>query len=640
VNNQWFSKVAVWMVIALVLFTVFKQFDRTATAGGQIGYSDFLEEVRSKRIASVTLQESGNGATEIRAQTTDGKTLRTTATYLDRGLVGDLINNGIKFDVKPREEPSILMSILLSWGPMLLLIGVWIYFMRQMQGGGKGGAFSFGKSKARLLDEANNTTTFQDVAGCDEAKEEVKELVDFLKDPQKFQKLGGRIPRGVLLVGPPGTGKTLLAKAIAGEAKVPFFAISGSDFVEMFVGVGAARVRDMFEQAKKSAPCIIFIDEIDAVGRHRGAGLGGGNDEREQTLNQMLVEMDGFETNLGVIVMAATNRPDILDPALLRPGRFDRQVYVTLPDVRGREQILNVHMRKVPIGTDIKADILARGTPGFSGADLANLVNEAALFAARRSGRVVEMADFERAKDKIMMGPERKSMIMPEEERRNTAYHESGHALVARLMPKTDPVHKVTVIPRGRALGVTMQLPEGDRYSLDKERMLSTISVLFGGRIAEEVFMHQMTTGASNDFERATQLARDMVTRYGMTDELGPMVYAENEGEVFLGRSITKTTSMSEETMRKVDLVIRRIIDEQYSIARKLIEENHDKMHAMAKALLEWETIDSDQIDDIMNGKPPRPPKDWTSSSAASVNGGAGGGSAPSVSTGEAPAAV
>ena len=639
-NNQWFSKVAVWMVIALVLFTVFKQFDRTATAGGQIGYSDFLEEVRSKRIATVTLQESGNGATEIRAQTTDGKTLRTTATYLDRGLVGDLINNGIKFDVKPREEPSILMSILLSWGPMLLLIGGWIYFMRQMQGGGKGGAFSFGKSKARLLDEANNTTTFQDVAGCDEAKEEVKELVDFLKDPQKFQKLGGRIPRGVLLVGPPGTGKTLLAKAIAGEAKVPFFAISGSDFVEMFVGVGAARVRDMFEQAKKSAPCIIFIDEIDAVGRHRGAGLGGGNDEREQTLNQMLVEMDGFETNLGVIVMAATNRPDILDPALLRPGRFDRQVYVTLPDVRGREQILNVHMRKVPIGTDIKADILARGTPGFSGADLANLVNEAALFAARRSGRVVEMADFERAKDKIMMGPERKSMIMPEEERRNTAYHESGHALVARLMPKTDPVHKVTVIPRGRALGVTMQLPEGDRYSLDKERMLSTISVLFGGRIAEEVFMNQMTTGASNDFERATQLARDMVTRYGMTDELGPMVYAENEWEVFLGRSITKTTSMSEETMRKVDLVIRRIIDEQYSIARKLIEENHDKMHAMAKALLEWETIDSEQIDDIMNGKPPRPPKDWTSSSAASVNGGAGGGSAPSVSTGEAPAAV
>ena len=619
-NNQWFSKVAVWLVIALVLFTVFKQFDRSNTSGGQIGYSDFLEEVRSKRIKAVTLQE-GQGGTEIIATTSDDKRMRSTATYLDRGLVGDLINAGVKFDVKPREEPSLLMNILVSWGPMLLLIGVWVYFMRQMQGGGKGGAFSFGKSKAKLLDEANNTTTFADVAGCDEAKEEVKELVDFLRDPAKFQKLGGRIPRGVLLVGPPGTGKTLLAKSIAGEAKVPFFAISGSDFVEMFVGVGAARVRDMFEQAKKSSPCIIFIDEIDAVGRHRGAGLGGGNDEREQTLNQMLVEMDGFETNVGVIVMAATNRPDILDPALLRPGRFDRQVYVTLPDVRGREQILNVHMRKVPVGQDIRADILARGTPGFSGADLANLVNESALFAARRSGRVVEMVDFEKAKDKIMMGPERRSMVMPEEERRNTAYHESGHALVARLMPKTDPVHKVTVIPRGRALGVTMQLPEGDRYSLDKERMLSTISVLFGGRIAEEVFMNQMTTGASNDFERATGIARDMVTRYGMTDELGTMVYAENEGEVFLGRSVTKTTSMSEETMRKVDMVIRRIIDEQYGIARKLIEDNQDKIHVMAKALLEWETIDAEQIDDIMNNRPPRQPKDWTPSNTKSSGG-------------------
>ena len=618
-NNQWFSKVAVWIVIALVLFTVFKQFDRGATQSNQIGYSEFLDEVQARRIKQVTLQEGGAG-TDILAETSDGKKLRVTATYLDRGLVGDLRNNGVKFDVKPREEPSFLISMLISWGPMLLLIGVWVYFMRQMQGGGKGGAFSFGKSKARLLDEANNTTTFADVAGCDEAKEEVKELVDFLKDPQKFQKLGGRIPRGVLLVGPPGTGKTLLAKAIAGEAKVPFFAISGSDFVEMFVGVGAARVRDMFEQAKKSSPCIIFIDEIDAVGRHRGAGLGGGNDEREQTLNQMLVEMDGFETNVGVIVMAATNRPDILDPALLRPGRFDRQVYVTLPDVRGREQILNVHMRKVPVGQDIRADILARGTPGFSGADLANLINEAALFAARRSGRVVEMVDFEKAKDKIMMGPERKSMVMPEEERRNTAYHEAGHALVARLMPKTDPVHKVTVIPRGRALGVTMQLPEGDRYSLDKERMLSTISVLFGGRIAEEVFMNQMTTGASNDFERATSIARDMVMRYGMTDELGPMVYSDNEGEVFLGRSVTKTTNMSEETMRKVDSVIRRIIDEQYAIARRLIESNQDKMHAMAKALLEFETIDSDQIEDIMTGKPARFPKDWVPRTAAKVD--------------------
>src|SRR6187551_1424055 len=626
-NNQWFSKIAVWLVIALVLFTVFKQFDTRGAAGASVvGYSDFLEQVRNRQIKNAVIQE-GQGGTEIVAITNDDRKVRTTATYLDRGLVGDLINNGVKFDVKPREEGSLLMTLLVSWGPMLLLIGVWIYFMRQMQGGGKGGAFSFGKSKARMLDENNNQVTFADVAGCDEAKEEVKEVVDFLKDPQKFQKLGGRIPRGLLLVGPPGTGKTLLAKGIAGEAKVPFFSISGSDFVEMFVGVGAARVRDMFENAKKNAPCIIFIDEIDAVGRQRGAGLGGGNDEREQTLNQMLVEMDGFETNLGVIVIAATNRPDILDAALLRPGRFDRQVYVTLPDIRGREQILNVHMRKVPVGADIRADILARGTPGFSGADLANLVNEAALFAARRSARVVEMVDFERAKDKIMMGPERKSMLMPEEERRNTAYHESGHALVAKLLPKTDPVHKVTVIPRGRALGVTMQLPEGDRYSMDKERMLSTISVLFGGRIAEEVFMHQMTTGASNDFERATQIARDMVTRYGMTDELGPMVYAENEGEVFLGRSITKQVNVSEQTMQKVDREIRRIIDEQYAVARKVIEDNQDKMHAMASALLEWETIDSDQIDDIMSGKPPRPPKDWVPRIPPSGSGGGSGGS-------------
>ncbi|MDE2076927.1 MAG: ATP-dependent zinc metalloprotease FtsH [Burkholderiales bacterium] len=632
-NNQWFSKIAVWLVVALVLFTVFKQFDRVSTGAAPMGYSDFLEEVRGKRIKSVTLQEGGAG-TEILATTTDDKRIRTTATYLDRGLIGDLINYGVKFDVKPREEQSLIVGLLMSWGPMLLLIGVWIYFMRQMQGGGKGGAFSFGKSRARMLDDTNNNITFADVAGCDEAKEEVRELVDFLRDPQKFQKLGGRIPRGVLMVGPPGTGKTLLAKSIAGEAKVPFFTISGSDFVEMFVGVGAARVRDMFEQAKKNAPCIIFVDEIDAVGRHRGAGLGGGNDEREQTLNQMLVEMDGFDTNAGVIVIAATNRPDILDPALLRPGRFDRQVYVTLPDVRGREQILNVHIRKVPVGQDVRADILARGTPGFSGADLANLVNEAALFAARRNGRVVEMQDFEKAKDKIMMGPERKSMIMPEEERKNTAYHEAGHALVARMLPKTDPVHKVTIIPRGRALGVTMQLPEGDRYSMDKNRMLDTISVLFGGRIAEEVFMNQMTTGASNDFERATAIARDMVTRYGMTDELGPMVYADAEGEVFLGRSITKTTTMSEETMQKVDHEMRRIIDTQYALARKLIEDNQDKMHAMAKALLEWETIDADQIEDIMSGRDPRPPKDWTPSSRPND------GNKPPVNTDGAPAAA
>ena len=608
-NNQWFSKVAVWLVIALVLFTVFKQFDRSAATGNQIAYSDFLEEVRAKRIKSVTLQEGAAGGTEIIALTSDDKRLRSNATYLDRGLVGDLIASGVKFDVKPREEPSLLMSILVSWGPMLLLIGVWIYFMRQMQGGGKGGAFSFGKSKARMLDEANNSTTFQDVAGCDEAKEEVKELVDFLKDPQKFQKLGGRIPRGVLLVGPPGTGKTLLAKAIAGEAKVPFFSISGSDFVEMFVGVGAARVRDMFDQAKKSSPCIIFIDELDAVGRQRGAGLGGGNDEREQTLNQMLVEMDGFEPSVGVIVVAATNRPDVLDPALLRPGRFDRQVVVPLPDIRGREQILKVHMRKVPVAPDIDASILARGCPGFSGADLANLVNEAALFAARSNKRLVDMEDFERAKDKIMMGAERRSMVMPEEERRNTAYHESGHAVVAKLLPKTDPVHKVTVIPRGRALGLTMQLPDQERYSQDRDRLLCTICVLFGGRIAEELFMQQMTTGASNDFQRATDLARRMVTQWGMSDSLGPMVYGEEEGEIFLGRSVTTHKNMSEATMQKVDIEIRRTLDEQYARARKLLEDNRDKVEAMTAALLELETIDADQINDIMAGLPPRPPK-------------------------------
>nr|WP_315494788.1 ATP-dependent zinc metalloprotease FtsH [uncultured Rhodoferax sp.] len=636
-NNQWFSKIAVWLVVALVLFTVFKQFDTRAAASGTVGYSDFLEQVRNNQIKSVLIQE-GQGGTEILAVTSDDRKVRTTATYLDRGLVGDLIANNVKFDVKPREEGSLLMTLLVSWGPMLLLIGVWVYFMRQMQGGGKGGAFSFGKSKARLLDENTNTVTFADVAGCDEAKEEVKEVVDFLKDPSKFQKLGGRIPRGLLLVGPPGTGKTLLAKSIAGEAKVPFFSISGSDFVEMFVGVGASRVRDMFENAKKNAPCIIFIDEIDAVGRQRGAGLGGGNDEREQTLNQMLVEMDGFETNVGVIVVAATNRPDILDAALLRPGRFDRQVYVTLPDIRGREQILNVHMRKVPLGQDVSAMTIARGTPGMSGADLANLCNEAALMAARRNARLVEMQDFEKAKDKILMGPERKSMVMPEEERKNTAYHESGHALIGKLLPKCDPVHKVTIIPRGRALGVTMSLPAQDRYSYDSEFMLNQISMLFGGRIAEEVFMNQMTTGASNDFERATSIARDMVTRYGMTDALGPMVYAENEGEVFLGRSVTKTTSMSEQTMQKVDSEVRRIIDQQYALARKLIEDNQDKMHAMAKALLEWETIDSEQLDDIMAGREPRPPKDWTPRTPN--NGGGGSGGAPAVAAEPAPTAA
>jgi len=624
VNNA-FSKAAVWLVIALVLFTVFKQFDTRQTRSGDIPYSQFMAEAADGRIDSVVV----DGKT-LRARTRDGRAVTVSAPN-DIWMIGDLMKYGVQVNVRPEEEQSLLLNIFVSWFPMLLLIGVWVFFMRQMQGGGRGGAFSFGKSKARMLDESNNNVTFADVAGCDEAKEEVAELVEFLRDPSKFQKLGGRIPRGVLMVGSPGTGKTLLARAIAGEAKVPFFSISGSDFVEMFVGVGAARVRDMFENAKKHAPCILFIDEIDAVGRQRGAGLGGGNDEREQTLNQLLVEMDGFETGQGVIVIAATNRPDVLDPALLRPGRFDRQVVVPLPDIRGREQILNVHMRKVPMSSDVRPDVIARGTPGFSGADLANLVNEAALFAARRNARLVEMIDFERAKDKIIMGAERRSIVMPEDERRNTAYHESGHAVVARVVPKTDPVHKVTIIPRGRALGVTMQLPEGDRYSMDRERMLSTIAVLFGGRIAEELFMNQMTTGASNDFERATAIARDMVTRYGMSDLLGPMVYAENEGEIFLGRSITKTTHMSEETMRKVDGEIRRIIDEQYAAARKILDENRDKVEVMAKALLEWETIDSDQIDDIMAGRPPRPPKESTSGSS--------GGSGSATVTPVAPAA-
>ena len=601
--NNLFKNVAIWLVIALILMTVFNQFGSRPTGQAQVEYSQFIEEVRQGQVAKVTIE--GQVLKGVRA---DGRRFTTYAPS-DPWLVSDLLKNGVVVEAKPEEQPSMLMSIFISWFPMLLLIGVWIFFMRQMQGGGRGGAFSFGKSRARMLDESSNTVTFADVAGCDEAKEEVAELVEFLRDPSKFQRLGGRIPRGVLMVGSPGTGKTLLAKAIAGEAKVPFFSISGSDFVEMFVGVGAARVRDMFEQAKKHAPCIIFIDEIDAVGRQRGAGLGGGNDEREQTLNQLLVEMDGFEANTGIIVIAATNRPDVLDPALLRPGRFDRQVVVPLPDIRGREQILLVHMRKVPVAPDVKADIIARGTPGFSGADLANLVNEAALFAARANKRVVDMEDFERAKDKIIMGAERRSIVMPEEERRNTAYHEAGHALVAKLLPKTDPVHKVTIIPRGRALGVTMQLPEADRYSMDRERILSTIAVLYGGRIAEEVFMHQMTTGAANDFQRATDLARRMVTQWGMSEALGPMVYGEEESEIFLGRSITTHRNVSEATMQKVDAEVRRIIDEQYARARKLIEDNRDKVEALAAALLKWETIDAEQIDDIMAGREPRPPK-------------------------------
>ncbi len=601
--NNMFKNIAIWLVVALVLMTVFNQFSNHQTTQTQMDYSQFIDEVKQGQVAKVVIENH-----IIKGIKTDGKRFSTYAPA-DFWMVSDLLKNGVVVEAKPEEEPSFLMNIFISWFPMLLLIGVWVFFMRQMQGGGKGGAFSFGKSKARMLDESTNQITFADVAGCDEAKEEVSELVDFLREPTKFQKLGGRVPRGVLMAGSPGTGKTLLAKAIAGEAKVPFFSISGSDFVEMFVGVGAARVRDMFEQAKKHAPCIIFIDEIDAVGRQRGAGMGGGNDEREQTLNQLLVEMDGFEGSAGVIVIAATNRPDVLDPALLRPGRFDRQVVVPLPDIRGREQILLVHMRKIPSAPDVRADILARGTPGFSGADLANLVNEAALFAARSNKRLVDMHDFERAKDKIMMGAERKNLVMPEDERRNTAYHESGHAVVAYLLDKTDPVHKVTIIPRGRALGLTMQLPTEDRYSMDRVQLLQNISVLFGGRIAEEVFMNHMTTGASNDFERATEMARRMVTQWGMSPAMGTMVYGENEGEVFLGRSVTTHKSVSEATMQKVDGEIRRIIDEQYAIARQILEENRDKVEAMAKALLEWETIDADQIKDIMDGLPPRPPK-------------------------------
>ncbi len=602
--NNLIKNMAIWLVIALVLMTVFNQFSVRQPQQKAMEYSEFINEMNQGRIAKVVIE----GRT-LRGTKSDGRRF-TTFSPTDPWLVSDLLKAGVIIEAKPEEEPSMLMSIFVSWFPMLLLIGVWIFFMRQMQGGGRGGgAFSFGKSKARMLDKAANTVTFNDVAGCEEAKEEVSELVEFLRDPSKFQKLGGRIPRGVLMVGSPGTGKTLIARAIAGEAAVPFFSISGSDFVEMFVGVGASRVRDMFEQAKKHAPCIIFIDEIDAVGRQRGAGLGGGNDEREQTLNQLLVEMDGFEGAMGVIVVAATNRPDVLDPALLRPGRFDRQVTVPLPDIRGREQILHVHMRKVPLSPDVEANIIARGTPGMSGADLANLVNEAALFAARSNKRLVDMDDFERAKDKIFMGAERRSMVMPEHERRNTAYHESGHAVVAMLLDKTDPVHKVTIIPRGRALGVTMQLPTEDRFSMEREEIMQKLAVMFGGRIAEEVFMKQMTTGASNDFERATDLARQMVTQWGMTDSLGPMVYGENEGEVFLGRSVTTHKNMSEQTMQKVDAEIRRIVDQQYALARKLIEENKDKIEAMAKALLEWETIDSEQIKDIMEGLSPRPPK-------------------------------
>jgi cell division protease FtsH len=602
--NNLTKNLLLWLVIAVVLMSVFNNFGNRQPQANPIDYSEFIQKVRSNDVDHVTIQ-----GRQISGRFKSGESFRTYSPG-DPQMVNDLIEHRVTFEAKPQEEQSLLLTIFINWFPLLLLVGVWIFFMRQMQGGvGGRGAMSFGKSKARMLTEEQNKTTFEDVAGVEEAKEEVQELVEFLRDPSKFQKLGGRIPKGVLMTGSPGTGKTLLAKAIAGEAKVPFFSISGSDFVEMFVGVGASRVRDMFDQAKKHAPCIIFIDEIDAVGRQRGAGLGGGHDEREQTLNQLLVEMDGFEGTEGVIVIAATNRPDVLDPALLRPGRFDRQVYVPLPDIRGREQILKVHMRKVPVAEDVNTNIIARGTPGFSGADLANLVNEAALFAARANKRLVDMDDFEKAKDKIVMGAERRSIVMPEKERLNTAYHESGHTVVAKLLPNTDPVHKVTIIPRGRALGVTMQLPTEDRFSHDRESLLSTICVLMGGRIAEEVFMKQMTTGAANDFERATDLARNMVMRWGMSDALGTRVYGDNQSEVFLGRDVQTHKNMSNAVAEAVDKEIRRIVDEQYTRARTIIEENVEKIEKMAKALIEWETLDSEQIDDIMAGREPRPPE-------------------------------
>lgn len=570
-------------------------------------YSEFMDNLKRGGVASVVIDE---GEHQLTGETTAGDRFTVVMPY-DGKLIDTLVDRGVPFEARKPQGRSLWATILINTLPILLFIGVWVYLMRQMQGGGGKGAMSFGKSPARMLNQDNNRVTFDDVAGVEESKEEVQEIVEFLRDPTKFQKLGGRMPSGLLMTGSPGTGKTLLAKAIAGEAQVPFFSISGSDFVEMFVGVGASRVRDMFEQAKKSAPCIIFIDEIDAVGRHRGAGLGGGHDEREQTLNQLLVEMDGFEGGEGVIVVAATNRPDVLDPALLRPGRFDRQVNVPLPDIRGREQILKVHMRKVPIGQSVDAAIIARGTPGFSGADLANLVNEAALFAARADKKLVEMDDFELAKDKVMMGVERRSIVMPEEERLNTAYHESGHAVVAEVLSEhTDPVHKVTIIPRGRALGLTMQLPEEDRYSHNKEYLLARIAVLMGGRIAEELFMNQMTTGASNDFEVATKMAHNMVSRWGMSEVLGTRVYGENDSEVFLGRDVTTSKNMSDKTADLVDSEISRIIEEEYDRAKRILEENRDKVELMTKCLIDWETIDSTQIAAIMSGGTPQPPSD------------------------------
>jgi len=608
--NDLAKNVVLWVVIAVVLATVVSNFSSRGHVVQEMPYSTFLTHVKDGSVSQVTF--SGDKISGLRS---GGEQFVVYNPETDNSaLIGTLQQNGVTFSAAPPERQSFLMQLFISSFPILLLIGVWVYFMRQMQGGAGGrGAMSFGKSRARLLNEDQVTVTFADVAGVDEAKEEVSEIVDFLKDPGKFQRLGGKIPRGVLMVGSPGTGKTLLAKAIAGEAKVPFFTISGSDFVEMFVGVGASRVRDMFEQAKKQAPCIIFIDEIDAVGRHRGAGLGGGHDEREQTLNQLLVEMDGFEGNEGVIVIAATNRPDVLDPALLRPGRFDRQVVVPLPDVRGREQILKVHMRKLPLAEDVKPSIIARGTPGFSGADLANLVNEAALFAARANRRTVTMEEFERAKDKIMMGAERKSMVMDDNEKRLTAYHEAGHAIVGLNVPDHDPVYKVSIIPRGRALGITMFLPESDRYSTSKRRLESRIATLFGGRVAEEIIFgpEYVTTGASNDIERATEIARSMVTKWGLSDKLGPQTYAEDEGEVFLGRSVTQHKQVSDVTAHVIDEEIRVLIDSNFRRAKSILERDIEKLHKMAEALIKYETIDDSQIADIMQGLEPKPPADW-----------------------------
>ena len=603
--NDLAKNILLWVVVAVVLMVVFQSFSPKLAASQDVVYSQFVQDVENDRIKSVDISSNERSLDFVRA---DGSKGTTTAPVRDRDLINDLIQHKVEIKQAAPESGVSFWSLVLNFLPVLLIIGFWLFMMRQMQGGGAGkGAMSFGRSRAKLQGEDQIKVTFADVAGCDEAKDEVGELVEFLRDPSRFTKLGGKIPRGVLMVGPPGTGKTLLARAIAGEAKVPFFSISGSDFVEMFVGVGASRVRDMFETAKKHAPCIIFIDEIDAVGRHRGSGMGGGHDEREQTLNQMLVEMDGFEGGEGVIVIAATNRPDVLDKALLRPGRFDRQVMVGLPDIKGREQILKVHMRKVPLHDNVRADVLARGTPGFSGADLANLVNEAALFAARRNKQQVDMRDFEDAKDKIYMGPERRSMVMREDERRNTAYHESGHAVVAMSLPKADPVHKVTIMPRGWALGLTWQLPEHDAISNYRDKMLEEISILFGGRIAEELFVGQMSTGASNDFERATKLARGMVTKYGMSDLLGTMVYADADA----GFGVQNRT-ISEATQQKVDAEIRRILDEQYEVARRILEEKRSVVEAMTAALLEWETIDAEQVRALMDGRTPNPPPGWS----------------------------